>query len=150
MSSQIVRYLITPTSDLLTIAADYLYAPPYFHKAHVFQSPEDTHSGMQEADYSQRVKLLFLIDLVDFTGSHPHNSIMPLLNMVIGEPPHTIDLFDKWWHLSRDIPMMSLGTILDDIEMNSTRHFSRTHNMMLDDWLDAMLTLKRDGHQFGD
>jgi hypothetical protein len=141
-------YIIRPTTILSDLLDQYTknhhtQLEASLRNAVIWQKqPGRTFVGW-EAEHAAQVKLLFLADWIETYHETTEPSFKALLGEILGEPPYSVDLFNRWWTL--EVVRSSLRQVTHEAQALSPHtytQFAPTGLPEVDEWLASQRSQK--------
>jgi hypothetical protein len=94
-----------------------------------------------------KIKLMFLAYLnYDYLiETDPNNELANAVRSVLGEPPHSIETFDKWWELITFEEYESVERIQDELTVDALKRLQKSGISPVDDLIDRLIAKKMAG-----
>ncbi len=121
-------YVILPTQQLkYLLKTRYPTEYEFFGRPYIWRHSTGCFGSIwQEEDVHRELKLLFLMDLYSRFGDSHNSEMRALIGQLYGQPPFTLDVFDKWWVLEEVLGSNSTEDALETIKVEEMQLFGKT------------------------
>jgi hypothetical protein len=138
-----VFYLIKPNSELI----EQLKLAPSDAKiileSSQLWSKAEPDGKWMPTDFMAQVKLLFIFNLKQsYLDSAEKSDFQEFLGNLLGSPPFSIDLFDKWWEIQRLQIDEDFEEVQNSLDPTSLKLVSPTGVPLVDAWLSSLIEQK--------
>jgi hypothetical protein len=137
-------YLVQPTQSLLDRLK---FGPP--DAISILGSPvlwdrNEIAGRWSFASLATQVKVLFLLDLKQSYLDYPQDSeFKRFLGELLGAPPFSIEVFDKWWNLERYDVEAKFDEIENAMDIATLKLISPTGDSLVDAWINRRIQDKK-------
>ncbi len=93
----------------------------------------------------QQIKLTFLANLYDlFVSGQEESEIAELIFRLLGNPPFTTDVFDRWWQLVEFQDVYDTDKTASELKVETLKLFRPSGNDSIDRWVDSLISQRED------
>jgi hypothetical protein len=145
--------LIKPNDAMQALLAQHRYISM---PAEIFHVQQHGRPILSIPDTIESYKLFFLAQMYDYMQMYKNatelHGIMTgeedlrkyqFFRTLLGEPPYTRQLFDRWWTIERIIMESSYDKRLDKLPLSAFEVLEETESLSLADWIERMKEWKQ-------